>query len=260
MSYQTIEAGGRPGTLTITLNRPEARNSIGPGLISELHAALDEAEADPACRVVVLRGSGGFFCTGMDLAAAAGRGVPDLDAATRSGQEFLGLLKRLTTVPRIVIAAIDGQAVGGGIGLVAASDFAFATPQSTFSLPEALWGLLPCCVAPFLIRRVGFQTAYAMSLSTQSVTAHEAAVRRLVDEVTDRLSPPVGRLAFRATKLTGQSVADLKQYFRRMWYLTEEMERAAVSEFARLMSSPALGDRLNAFAQQQRFPWELEVP
>jgi polyketide biosynthesis enoyl-CoA hydratase PksH len=259
MGYQTIEVDGRPGTLTITLSRPEARNSIGTVMVSELHAALDRAQADPAIRMVVLRGSGGYFCTGMDLAEAAAQGVPDLAAATRSGEEFLGLLKRLTTVPRIVIAAIDGQAVGGGVGLVAASDFAFATPASTFSLPETLWGLLPCCVAPFLIRRVGFQTAYAMSLGTQPVTAGEAAASRLVDGVTEQLGSAVGRLAFRATKLPGQSVGDLKRYFRRMWFLTEEMERAAVSEFARLMSSDALGERLIAFARDQRFPWEVEA-
>lgn len=259
MGYRTIEVDGRPGTLTVTLSRPEARNSIGTVMVSELHAALDQAQADPATRVVVLRGSGGYFCTGMDLAEAAAQGVPDLAAATRSGEEFLGLLKRLTTVPRIVIAAIDGQAVGGGVGLVAASDFAFATPAATFSLPEALWGLLPCCVAPFLIRRVGFQTAYAMSLGTQPVTADEALARCLVDGVAGQLGPVVGRLAFRARKLPEQSVGDLKRYFRRMWFLTEEMERAAVGEFARLMSSDALGERLTAFARDQRFPWEVEA-
>ncbi|MFH9857967.1 enoyl-CoA hydratase-related protein [Streptomyces sp. NPDC017202] len=254
--HRTIRLSGVPGVLTVALDRPDAQNSIDTAMIRELHAALDTAEADPDCRVVVLTGGDGVFCTGMDLLGAAAEGRPDRERAARGGAEFLGLLKRLTLTPRVVVATVDGRVAGGGVGLVAASDFVLATPRSTFSLPEALWGLLPCSVAPFLIRRTGFQKAYAMSLSTLPVTADQALLSGLVDQLADQLQPALRRLAFRVTKVEGATVGDLKRYFAKMWIITPEVERTAIDEFARLMSSDGVGRRIADFAERQRFPWE----
>ncbi|WP_155372897.1 enoyl-CoA hydratase-related protein [Catellatospora vulcania] len=255
MGYETIETAPRNATLTITLRRPEAENSIDDTMVRELGEALDEAEADAACRVVVIEGGDGVFSTGMDLVGAAD-GMVDHDRATRGGAAFFGLLKRLTTIPRVVVAKVDGRVAGGGVGLAAASDFVFATPRSTFSLPEALWGLLPCCVAPFLIRRVGFQKAYAMSLSTQPVSALQAEACSLADQVSGDLDPVVRRLTFRSSKLQESTIADLKRYYARMWIMSAETEQAAVGELARLMSSGDVKGRLSDFARRQRFPWE----
>ncbi|WP_329213084.1 enoyl-CoA hydratase-related protein [Streptomyces sp. NBC_01485] len=256
MGHRTIDLSSGPGTLNISLNRPERQNSIDATMIRELHEALDQAEAATDCRVVVLQGGDGVFCTGMDLLGAAAAGVPDQDGAARGGAEFLELLKRFTTTPRVVVAKVDGRVAGGGVGLAAAADFVFATPASTFSLPEALWGLLPCCVTPFLIRRVGFQKAYAMSLSTQPVTADQAVLCSLADQMADDLGPAIRKLTFRASKLSGPTIGDLKRYFAKMWILSAEQEQTAVDEFARLMSSAGVGRRIADFAERQRFPWE----
>lgn len=256
MGHRTIELSSGPGTLKVSLNRPAQQNAIDATMIRELHEALDQAEATPDCRVVVLEGGDGVFCTGMDLLGAAAAGVPDQDQAARGGAEFLGLLKRFTTVPRVVVAKVDGRVAGGGVGLAAAADFVFATPGSSFSLPEALWGLLPCCVTPFLIRRVGFQKAYAMSLSTQPVTAEQAVLCSLVDQLADDLDQAVRRMTFRVSKITEPTIGDLKRYFAKMWILSAEQEQTAVDEFARLMSSAGVGRRIADFAERQRFPWE----
>ncbi|WP_415949109.1 enoyl-CoA hydratase-related protein [Streptomyces sp. KLOTTS4A1] len=254
--FRTLRVSREPGILRVALHRPERSNSIDPVLIAELHAALDLAEAGEDCRLVVIEGSGGVFSTGMDLVDAGGSELPDEASAREGAERFLGLLRRFTTVPRIVVAKVDGQAAGGGVGLAAAADFVYATERSRFSLPEALWGLLPCCVAPFLIRRTGFQKAYAMTLSTQPVDAQRAASFQLVDEVADDPEPLVRRLAFRSSKLDGTTLGDLKRYYRRQWFLTDEHERAAVEEFARLITSDGVRARLEDFAQHQRLPWE----
>src|SRR5204863_9100504 len=117
--------------------------------------------------------------------------------ADRGGAAFFGLLRRFTTVGRVIVSIVDGRVTGGGVGLVAASDLVYATERSSFGLPEALWGLLPCCVLPFLIRRVGYQPAYAMALSTQPVSAQEALRSHLVDAVADDPTALVRRLAAR---------------------------------------------------------------
>ncbi|HEX6969384.1 MAG TPA: enoyl-CoA hydratase-related protein [Micromonosporaceae bacterium] len=256
MSFETLQVRVEPGVLRVTLDRPGKQNSINGAMLNELNAVLDQAEASPTCRMVVLEGGDGVFCTGMDFADATRDDHATDDLARRGGEEFFGLLDRLTTMPRVVVANVDGRVAGGGVGLVAASDLAVATPRSTFGLPEALWGLLPCCVLPFLIRRVGFQPAHAMTLTTLPVSADRALATGLVDEVVEDFTPVLRRLRARLTKLDTATIGDAKHYLRRMWFLSAETEQTAVTEFSRLMSSPVVRQRLGAFAQRQAFPWD----
>jgi polyketide biosynthesis enoyl-CoA hydratase PksH len=154
------------------------------------------------------------------------------------------------------VSTVDGRVAGGGVGLAAASDFVYATGRSTFALPEALWGLLPCCVLPFLIRRVGFQKAYAMTLSTQPVSAAEAAGCHLVDHVADSPEDAVRRLAYRLSKLDGVVIGEAKRYLATLWEVSKETERTAVAELDRLMATPAVRGRLAEYATAGTFPWE----
>lgn len=251
MGHRTIEVREQPGLLRITLTRPEQRNGIDDVVIGELNEALDAAEDDESCRAVVLRGSDGVFSDGMNLTAAAANG-----GASDGGKAFFGLLERFTTIPRVVIAQVDGQVAGGGVGLVAASDFVHATERSTFALPEALWGLLPCCVLPFLVRRVGFQKAYTATLSTQAVSAREAHRIHLVDELTEQPDTALRQLVFRLTRLDGVVVGDAKRYFRGLSVVDERTGENAVAEFGRLMSSSAVRRRISDFVTHRRYPWE----
>jgi polyketide biosynthesis enoyl-CoA hydratase PksH len=145
---------------------------------------------------------------------------------------------------------------GGGVGLVAAADLVLATERSTFALPEALWGLLPCCVLPFLIRRTGFQRAYAMTLTTRPVGAAEAAGYGLVDDLGADLRALSRRLALRVSKVDRSTVADLKQYAHRLCPLPDGTRELAIGELSRLMGRPVVQDRLSAFAASGRYPWE----
>ncbi len=236
----------------VSIDRGDGRNALDGKQVASLHAALDAAEADAACRVLVLTSSPGVFCTGMDLVAAdAAEGGDE-----SGGGPFFDLLRRFTQTPRVVVCAVDGTVAGGGVGLTAAADLVFATEQSTFALPEALWGLLPCCVLPFLIRRAGFQRAYTMALTTQPLPAAEAVARGLVDEIAADPAVPLRRLAFRAGKVDPATIGALKRYAHELSPVTDQMRALAVGELQRLMSLPAVRDRLSAFAQHNRFPWQ----
>jgi polyketide biosynthesis enoyl-CoA hydratase PksH len=248
---ETIRVAEDAGLLRVTLRRPERQNSIDDALLSDLDGALDAAERSAGCRVVLLEGEGGVFSAGMDMREAA-RQPPD----ERAGGAFLRLLERFTTVPRAIISCVDGRVMGGGVGLAAASDFVFATERSQFGLPEALWGLLPCCVLPFLVRRVGFQKAYAMTLSTQPVGAREAERFHLVDHVTNEPELLMRRLLFRISKLDPRTIGDLKRYCKRMWFPPDETEAFALEEFGRLMASPLVRRRISDYATSQKLPWE----
>jgi polyketide biosynthesis enoyl-CoA hydratase PksH len=243
----------RGAVLRAVLDRPDKHNSIDGALLASLHGLLDRAERASDVRLVTIEATGPVFCSGMDFASATSADTDDL--AQRGGAEFFGLLKRFTEIARVIVSIVDGRATGGGVGLVAASDFVYATERASFGLPEALWGLLPCCVLPFLIRRVGFQPAYAMTLSTLPIAAGPAQRVNLVDEVVDSAEPALRRLTARLTKLDGPTIGDAKRYFGQLEPL-EDREQIAVTEFARLLSAPAVRQRLADFAQNQQLPWE----
>lgn len=229
---------------------------IDDALISALHRALDEALAAPECRILLLTSATpGVFSVGMNV-AAAGRAEDEAAGARRTGGAYFDLLERLTGAPLVVAAAVEGRVAGGGVGLVAACDFVAATEAATFGLPEALWGLLPCCVLPFLIRRVGFAKAYSMALTTRPVSAPEAVACGLADEISGNPGAAVRRLALRADKIDTATIAALKAYSQRLWPLPDGARDLAVDELGRLMALPAVRGRMAAFANGGRFPWE----
>ncbi len=238
--------------VTLLLDRPERANSLNAALVRDLIAALDWAEARLDCRLVVLRGHPGCFCTGMDFQEAAAAG----DGERLRMEDYMTLLRRLSQSPKVVVARVEGRVVAGGVGLAAASDLVFATPRSEFSLSEALWGILPCCVLPFLIRRTGYQKAYAMTLTTRPVGAAEAAAMHLVDEVTEQPDEALRRLLLRVGLLEEETIVELKAYFRKLWILTPEIERTAVAEIGRLAAKPAVRAAIAGYATDGRFPWE----
>jgi len=253
--YETLRVEERAGTLRVTLDRPDRHNSINDVMLAELGAVLDRAERGGP-PIVVLAGTGPVFCSGMDFADASRSAAASGDLADRGGAAFFGLLRRFTTIGRVVVSIVDGRVTGGGVGLVAASDLVYATERSSFGLPEALWGLLPCCVLPFLIRRVGYQPAHAMTLSTLPVPAGRAERIQLVDEVVEDAEPALRRLGARLSKLDGVTIGDAKRYLTRMWPPAPDAEGVATTEFARLVSSPAVQRRIANFATHQQMPWE----
>ena len=251
MGFETILVETTPRIVTIAINRPDHSNSINSGLLRDITAALDEAERTPSCRVVLLKGRPGLFCTGMDFTEVAADSAGQMAAA-----DYMALLKRFSQSPKVLIAVIDGKVVAGGVGFASACDLVLATPRSEFSLSEALWGILPCCVIPFLIRRTGFQKAYAMTLTTRSWSATEAAANHLVDEVTENPDEAIRRLLLRLGLLTDETIGELKHYFQKMWLLSPEMEQTAVREIGRLVSKPGVRKGIGDYVATGRFPWE----
>lgn len=260
MEYRTILVNETPGIVTVTINRLEKRNSINLEFLKELNQALDKAERDPACKMVVLQGQQGFFCTGMDFEAAldmegecAGN-----DPSMRSlpGFQYIETIRRLTSIPKIVLARVDGQAMAGGIGLVAGSDLAISTPRSQFSLSEALWGLLPAMVLPYLIRRVGYQVAYRMTITTLPMSPPEALAVHLVDEVCEDPDIRIRQWWQRIKRLEIGTLGAIKQYFQKMWIITDQMEELAVLETSRRMADAGVRSNIRNFIDQGKFPWE----
>lgn len=252
--YKTLKITHHHKIKFVTIHRSQHRNSMNEQFLIDLKEILFEAEKDPDCRVVALQGEGAYFCTGMDFEEMTNNLNSGADKVF--SEQYMSVLKAFTTTPKIIVSLLDGQVLAGGVGIVAASDLVFSTLQSQFGLSEALWGLLPACVTPFLIRRVGFQKAYRMTLTTETISAEKAYQMGLVDELTTDLSESMRRLLLRLSCLEEETIQDLKNYFRKMWIIDEMMEKTAITEITRLIHKPSVQKNIKNFMEDQIFPWE----
>ncbi len=164
----------------ITLNRPDAMNSVNRALSTALGEGLERAEDDPEVRVVVLTATGRAFCAGMDLKAFA-KGE-DVSAEGHPEWGFAGMVRHPINKP--VIAAVNGFAMGGGTELVLASDLAVAAESAKFGLPEVKRGLVAAAGGVLrLPRQIPVRKAMELALTGRAVNATEAAELGLVNRV-----------------------------------------------------------------------------
>jgi len=214
MHFETIYTQECWPSFTITLHRSVDGDSINLLLFEELYAALAIANNNPDCRYIVLKVENDLFFTNTDF-------NDNVDLQEELNKKFcenyMALLKYFTSTDKIIITLLDGQVLAGGLGFAAVSDLVFSSEQTQFSISETPWGLLPASVMPFLIRRIGFQKAYYMSLTTQTIDANTAQKIGLVDELTDDFSSSLQRLYTRLQRIHSETISDLKKYFRRLW-------------------------------------------
>jgi methylglutaconyl-CoA hydratase len=185
LNYMTILATEVDGIQTITLNRPERRNAMTPLMQAELIAAMEEAAASN-CRVVVLRGAGDAFCSGLDLAVLqnmSGESAADLRADV---ERIATLFRTLYELPKPTIAAVHGAAIAGGTGLATLCDLTLAVPAAKFGYTEVRIGFVPALVSAFLALQIGDKRARDLLLTGRLFDAAEAHRLGLVNEVVER--------------------------------------------------------------------------
>lgn len=254
------------GVRTLTLNRPEARNALDEQMIRELDAALRQILADgpETVRACVIRGMGGTFCAGGDLkgfaAVRAGEvGRDEIAAGNRAGAK---VFDAFTTLPCVTIAAVEGAAMGGGVGLAAIADITLATERTRFQTTETTLGLIPAQIAIHLVDRLGRHRARRLLLSGRAVLAEEAVRIGLVDEVVadaaaleDAVAAIVAgvrRCAPRANAVT-KALVDDALFGDRAGYA----DRAA-ARFAEALTGDEARAGLTAFLERTRPPWNPE--
>ena len=187
MPYETLIVARDGPVMKVTLNRPEARNALSPTMVRELSEVLTQAHDDASVRAVVLAGAGGTFCAGGDLKGMEGRAAATEGSAgaAASNRRVGALLELADTLPKAVIALIEGAAMGGGVGLVAISDWAIADKEVRIGTPEVTVGLVPAQIAPFVATRIGYAHARRMASFGLRLDAEEALRIGLVHELAD---------------------------------------------------------------------------
>ena len=249
--YETLRVSRRDRALDVVLNRPERQNALTRTMIGELHRALDAAEADPDVRLLVLAGEGDSFCAGMDF-VEAGATEAAAEALRPTVEDFYRLLERFTQSRVVIAAQVTGRVTAGGVGLVAATDYVIAGPGASFQLSEVIFGLLPATIAPFIIRRCGWQAAFRLSLTAQRIDAQRAAGLALVDDAVDNPADAMRQFMVRAARVPPHCVRDLKGLFREMWIINDETRRRAVDVSVEQIMRPETHDSIRRFVQGTR--------
>jgi methylglutaconyl-CoA hydratase len=166
------------GVARLTLDSPANRNALSRAMRAQLRQALTEAFTDDAVRVVVLDHTGRVFCSGMDLAEAAGGGAED-----QGVREFPDLLHALWNSPKPVVAVVRGPARAGGVGLAAACDVVVAAASASFAFSEVRLGLVPAVISAVVLPRMVPHVAHRLMLTGEVFDAATAAAGGLVDVV-----------------------------------------------------------------------------
>jgi enoyl-CoA hydratase/carnithine racemase len=179
-SYRMLVVETRGPARWIALSNPARKNAIGPVMVNELLWALDDAFGDDAVRIVVLTGAGDAFCAGGDFAQMTG-GADGPELPPKG--DYADLLLAMVRAPKPIVARVNGHAMGGGLGLVAASHYAVAVPEAKLGTPEINVGLFPMMIMAVLARLVPRRRLVAMMLGGEKIEAAEALSLGLVGQV-----------------------------------------------------------------------------
>src|SRR5882757_7646570 len=201
-----VEVRTAPGVRTVRLTRPAKRNAITSAMYAALADAFASADADDDVRVVLLTGSGGSFTAGNDLADMAANPPLGDDAPP------LRFLDALAALRPVLVAAVDGPAIGVGTTVLLHCDLVYATARSTFRLPFVNLGLVPEAASTLLLPRlVGAQRAAELTLFGEPFDAAQAHRLGLVTAVAPDATALTALVAERARTLAGKPAAALRE-------------------------------------------------
>ncbi|MCX7090192.1 MAG: enoyl-CoA hydratase-related protein [Legionellales bacterium] len=164
----------------ITLHNGEKHNAFDDELIRQLDHALDEAIQHPDIRIIVLQANGRHFSAGADLAWMQRMVDMSENDNQADALKFAQTIHKLYECPKPTIALVQGATYGGGIGLIAACDIAFATEQAKFCFSEVTLGLIPAVISPYVIQAIGPRMAKALFLSAEVFYAPQAQAMHLI--------------------------------------------------------------------------------
>ncbi|HYH38892.1 MAG TPA: enoyl-CoA hydratase/isomerase family protein [Azospirillum sp.] len=177
------------GVATVTMNRGDVHNAFNETVIADLADAFQRLGADPAVRLVLLRGTGKSFSAGADLSWMQRMAGYSHDENVADAMGLAVMLRTLDTCPKPTVAVVQGPAYGGGVGLVAACDIAVCADTASFALTEVRLGLIPAVISPYVVAAMGERACRRYFLTAERFSASEAHRMGLVHEVV-----PAGEL------------------------------------------------------------------
>jgi methylglutaconyl-CoA hydratase len=252
MPVVLIEKQGAQITV-VTLNRPERRNSLTIELLNELISAVKAASDQPNERVLILRGAGAAFCTGLDLKEAA-----DQSKTHETAELVAKTLITLAETRLVTIAAVHGAAVAGGAGIMSACDYVVAAEKTKIGYPEARRGLVAGLVMTFLRRQVGERNLRELVLGGELIDAARAKEIGLVNRVVapNELMDEAQKFADSVLQGAPNALAQTKRLIEELWSTSvKEDVDLALKHHMQARESEEAREGIAAFNEKRKPNW-----
>jgi methylglutaconyl-CoA hydratase len=264
MNYQTIELNISDSVATVTLNRPEVFNAFNEVAIAELEDCVHSMGQRDDVRVILLAARGKCFSAGADLAWMKRMAQLSHEENLADAQQLATMLHSIYTCPKPVVARIQGDAFGGGVGLIAAADIAVAVDSARFGLSEVTLGLIPATISPYVIRAIGARTARRYFTTGERFAATEAQRIGLIHEIvtSDRLDATVHAIVSAIVKNGPNAVAKSKQLIQDIEgrSLSEELLTETAQRIAQVRTSEEAREGVRAFLEKRPPSWRQSEP
>jgi methylglutaconyl-CoA hydratase len=242
-----------PQITVVTLNRPERRNSLTIELLNELISAVKVASDQPKERVLILRGAGAAFCTGLDLKEAA-----DQKKAHMTAELVAKTLITLADTRLVTIAAVHGAAVAGGAGIMSACDFVVAAEKTKIGYPEVRRGLVAGLVMTFLRRQIGERNLRELVLGGELIDAVRAREIGLVNRVVprDEIMNEAQKFADSVLQGAPNALAQTKRLIEELWSTSvKEDVDLALKHHMKARESDEAREGIAAFNEKRKPNW-----
>ncbi|OGQ26287.1 MAG: hypothetical protein A3F89_06485 [Deltaproteobacteria bacterium RIFCSPLOWO2_12_FULL_50_11] len=259
MNYQTISVEKKDGVLTIALNRPDVNNALNTPLVTELHHAFTTVALEDSIRAVLLKGNGKVFCAGGDITMMQKSLKNTHQQNFEWARQFSILLEKINELPKPVMAVAHGAVFGGGLGLLSVCDYVLALEETLFSFSEVRIGLIPACIAPFVMVKIGESQTRALVLSAERFDSQKALriglIHRIekggeaLEQATEKLIKDLISSSPQALRIAKKFIHELREKN------CAEKHIYAAQTLADLQVTPEAQEGLTAFLEKRSPRW-----
>jgi methylglutaconyl-CoA hydratase len=258
MKLERLELSFDGPVARVWLNRPEVRNAFDGLMVTELRKTLFDLRSVDTARVIVLGGRGPAFCAGADLEWMRAMAGFSREENLREAQAMADLFFTVYESPKPIVARVQGAAVGGGAGLVAACDIPVAALGTRFGFTEARLGILPAVIAPYVLGKIGEAAARELFLTGErfeAVRAQEIGLVRAAVPEEDLDATVEGRV-HELLQAGPRAIAEAKALIREVAYRRiEDVQRYTVERIADVRVSPEGQEGMRAFLEKRKPYW-----
>ncbi|MEW6049911.1 MAG: enoyl-CoA hydratase-related protein [Candidatus Zixiibacteriota bacterium] len=258
MAFTTLEYIKDKAVGHIFFNRPDIHNAFNATVIYEMAELFEQLEQDDDLRVVVLTGHGKSFCAGADLNWMKAVVNQTFEENLAEAEALADLFYQIYSFKRPVIGKINGAAIGGGTGFVAVCDMAIAARSAKFSFSEVKIGVVPACIGPYVINKIGEGKARELFITGERMDAERAFQVGLVNKVVDddQLATEVSSVVLSILTSGPEAVAMAKQLVSSVPRMTPEQFKPYTAEMiARLRLSHEGQEGMEAFLNKRQPNW-----
>ena len=259
MIEHNLEIEVRGAVAWVWLNRPAVHNALNEAMIEEITEAFRTLADNASVRVIVLSGRGKSFSAGADIESMKRQGAAPIAANLENARQLAEMYRTIAESPKTTIAIVNGAAIGGGLGLVAACDIAIASNTAVFAASEVRLGLIPSTIAPYVVRAIGERQSRRLFQTGERISAVQAEKIGLVHQAVDaeqldvQLQLVINHLlagaphAQTAAKNLIEAVANQP--------VTQELIENTAQRIATIRSEPEAREGLSAFLEKRPAKW-----